>query len=398
MIGRIALVIVTAGLTVSAQSPGQHHVKADALPVPFASPDARNPPTVVPQPDGTSLSLPPGFSAQVFADGGFERVRWVAVAPNGDVFATDAGAHTVTVLRDRDGNGVADERHVFAEGLARPFGIAFGAGHVYVANAGSVVRWPYRDGQLKAEGPPQTIAEMPAKPGHWTRNLMFSPDGARLYVSIGSGSDAGAPDQDRALILELNADGSERRVVATGLRNPVGMAFRPGSGELWAAVQERDHMGDRLVPDYITHVRSGAFYGWPFAYVGPNEDPRHKGERPDLVKRTVVPDVLLEAHSAVMGLVFYQGSAFPAAYRGHAFATLRGSSNRSSRTGYKVIRIPFRDGKATGGYEDFATGWMLGEDLKEVWGRPVGLAETPDGALLVVDDANGRIWRISYGR
>lgn len=398
MVARIAVVALTAGLAVSAQAPGQHHVKPDALPAPFASPDVRNPPTVVPQPDGGSLTLPPGFTARVFAEGGFERVRWVAVAPNGDVFATDAGAHTLTVLRDGNGDGVADERHVFAEGLARPFGIAFGAGHVYVANAGSIVRWPYRDGQVKAEAPPQTIAEMPAEPGHWTRNLVFSPDGARLYVSIGSGSDAGEADADRALILEMNPDGSGRRVVAAGLRNPVGMAFRPGSSELWVAVQERDHLGDHLVPDYVTHVRSGAFYGWPFAYVGPNEDPRHKGERPDLVKDTVVPDVLLEAHSAVMGLTFYQGEAFPAAYRGHAFAALRGSSNRSSRTGYKVIRIPFHEGKATGGYEDFATGWMLGEDRKEVWGRPVGLTETPDGALLVVDDANGRIWRISHGK
>ena len=374
----------------------QHQVKPDTLPKPFATPDAKNPPAVVPQPEGVTLKLPAGFTSNVFAEGGFKRMRWIAVAPNGDVFATDSDVNTLTVLRDTNGDGVSDERHVYAEGLKRPFGIAFGAGHVYVANAGSVVRWPYKTGQLKAEGAPQTIVEMPAEPGHWTRNLAFNPDGSRLYVSIGSSSDAGAPDTDRALVFSVKPDGSDRRVHATGLRNPIGLAFEPMSKSLWAAVQERDRMGDDLVPDYVTEVRDGAFYGWPFAYVGPNEDPRHVGERPDLVKQTVVPDLLLESHSAVMGLVFYQATRFPAAYRGHAFATLRGSSNRSLRTGYKVIRIPFTDGKVTGGYEDFVSGWMLGEDKKEVWGRPVGIAVGADGALLVVDDAHQKIYRISH--
>lgn len=386
-------VVIGAAAAVAAQ---QHQVKPDTLPKPFATPDAKNPPAVVPQPEGVTLKLPAGFTSNVFAEGGFKRMRWIAVAPGGDVFATDSDVNTLTVLRDTNGDGVSDERHVFAEGLKRPFGIAFGAGHVYVANAGSVVRWPYTKGQLKAGGAPQTIVEMPAEPGHWTRNLAFNPDGSRLYVSIGSSSDAGAPDQDRALVFSVKPDGSDRRVHATGLRNPIGLAFEPRSKALWAAVQERDRMGDDLVPDYLTQVREGAFYGWPFAYVGPNEDPRHVGERPDLVKQTVVPDVLLESHSAVMGLVFYQGTRFPAEYRGHAFATLRGSSNRSVRTGYKVIRIPFSNGKATGGYEDFATGWMLGEDRKEVWGRPVGIAVGADGALLVVDDAHQRIYRIAY--
>ncbi len=389
-----SVIVCAAGAAVLAGQ--QHQVKPDALPKPFATPDARNPPTVVPQPDGVSLKVPAGFSANVFADGGFKRMRWVAVAPGGDVFATDSDANTVTVLRDTNKDGTADERHVFAEGLARPFGVAFGAGHVYVANAGSVVRWPYKAGQLKAEGAAEKIVEMPAEPGHWTRNLAFSPDGARLYVAIGSSSDAGAPDADRALVFSVKPDGTDRRVLATGLRNPIGLGFEPSSRTLWAAVQERDKMGDDLVPDYITSVREGAFYGWPFAYVGPNEDPRHAGENPELVKKTAVPDVLLESHSAVMGLLFYQGTSFPAAYRGRAFATLRGSSNRAVRTGYKVISIPFAKGKPTGGYEDFATGWMLGDDKKEVWGRPVGIAVAGDGSLLVVDDAHQRIWRISY--
>lgn len=392
--------LVTCGTAValtSALAAQQHQIKPDGLPKPFATPDARNPPSVVPQPEGVSLSVPKGFSAKVFAEGGFKRMRWVAVAPGGDVFATDSDVHTLTVLRDTNGDGTADERHLFAEGLARPFGIAFGAGHVYVANAGSIVRWPYKTGQLKAEGAAEKIVEMPAEPGHWTRNIAFSPDGARLYVTLGSSSDAGAPDADRALVFSVKPDGSDRRVVATGLRNPIGLGFEPSTRTLWAAVQERDKLGDDLVPDYITSLRDGGFYGWPFAYAGPNEDPRHAGERPDLVKQTIVPDVLLEAHSAVMGLVFYQGTSFPASYRGSAFATLRGSSNRSLRTGYKVIRIPFAKGKPSGGYEDFATGWMLGEDKKEVWGRPVGIAVAGDGALLVVDDAHQRIWRIAAG-
>jgi glucose/arabinose dehydrogenase len=380
----------------SALAAQQHQVKPDALPKPFATPDVRNPPSVVPQPEGATLTVPKGFSAKVFAEGGFKRMRWVAVAPGGDVFATDSDLHTLTVLRDTNGDGTADERHVFAEGLARPFGMAFGAGHIYVANAGSIVRWPYKNGQLKTEGAGEKIVEMPAEPGHWTRNIAFSPDGARLFVTVGSSSDAGAPDPDRALVFSVKPDGSDRRVVATGLRNPIGLGFEPSTSTLWAAVQERDKLGDDLVPDYITSLREGGFYGWPFAYAGPNEDPRHAGQRPDLVKQTVVPDVLLEAHSAVMGLVFYQGKSFPDSYRGSAFATLRGSSNRSVRTGYKVIRIPFAKGKPSGGYEDFATGWMLGADKKEVWGRPVGIAVAGDGALLVVDDANQRIWRIAH--
>lgn len=390
--------LVGALLTTTVVATAQHQIKPETLPKPFATPDVRNPPTVIPQPEGATLTLPAGFTATVYAEGGFKRMRWIAEAPNGDVFATDSDGHTLTVLRDTNGDGVSDERHVFADGLARPFGVAFGAGHVYVGNAGSIVRWPYRKGQVKAEGAPQTIAEFAAEPGHWTRNLAFSPDGKRLYVTIGSGSDAGDAEPDRAVILQLSPDGTSRRVVATGLRNAVGLAFRPGSQELWATVQERDKLGDGLVPDYIARIKDGAFYGWPFAYAGPNEDPRHAGKRPDLVKATVVPDVLLEAHSAVMGLAFYDGRAFPADYRGHAFAALRGSSNRSQRTGYKVIRIPFKNGRLVGGYQDFATGWMLGEDRKEVWGRPVGVVVSRDGALLLTDDANQRIWRIAYKR
>jgi glucose/arabinose dehydrogenase len=394
----LALALGTAAALLAQSAPPQHRLDPTTLPAPFATPDSKNPPALVPRPEDARLTLAPGFKASVFAEGGFKRARWVAEAPNGDVFVTDAEAGTLTVLRDADRDGAGEMRVVFAGGLTRPFGIAFGAGHVYVANAGSIVRWPYRVGQTKAEQGPEKIADLPAEPGHWTRNLAFSHDGKRLYVTIGSSSDAGAPDADRALILEIAPDGSRRRVVATGLRNPIGLAFRPRSRDLWAAVQERDKLGDALVPDFVTRVRDGGFYGWPFAYVGPHEDPRHRGERPDLVRQTVTPDVLLEAHSAVMGLAFYDGRMFPAQYRGDAFAALRGSSNRSERTGYKVVRIPFKGSRPAGGYEDFVTGWMLGAERKEVWGRPVGLTIRADGSMLIVDDASQRIWRITYER
>ncbi len=394
----LALSLGIAAALLAQSAPPRHRVDPATLPAPFATPDAKNPPALVPRPENARLSLEPGFKASIFAEGGFKQARWVAEAPNGDVFVTDADAGTLTVLRDADGDGTGELRVVFAEGLARPFGIAFGAGHVYVANAGNIVRWPYNAGQTKAEHTAEKIADFPAEPGHWTRNLAFSPDGKRLYVTIGSSSDAGAPDADRALILQMAPDGSSPRVIATGLRNPIGLAFRPRSGDLWAAVQERDKLGDALVPDFVTRVRDGGFYGWPFAYAGPREDPRHRGERPDLVAKTVTPDVLLEAHSAVMGLVFYDGRMFPSQYRGDAFAALRGSSNRSERTGYKVIRIPFKGSRPVGGYEDFVTGWMLGAERKEVWGRPVGLAVRGDGSMLIVDDASQQIWRITYER
>jgi glucose/arabinose dehydrogenase len=391
------LVVLLIGSMPGAQSSLQkYRITPQDLPAPFATPDAPNPSTVVPRPADAVLMTPVGFSVSVFAEGDFKRVRWVAQALNGDVFATDAVANTLVLLRDRDGDGAAEERHVFAEGLNRPFGIAFSPNGLYVANVNAVLRWKYAAGQIKAEGEPEKMADLPDKGSHWTRNLQFSRDGRKLYVSVGSESDAGPSVEERAAILEMNPDGTGRRVLATGMRNPIGMAIRPESTELWAAVQERDKVGDELVPDYVARVKDGAFYGWPFAYAGANVDPRHKGEEPDLVKRSLAGDVLVQAHSAIMGLAFYDGTMFPREYRGDAFAALRGSSNRSKRTGYKVIRIPFSNGRPTGGYEDFVTGWMLGEDRKEVWGRPVGLAVLKDGSMLVADDAGNRIWRIAY--
>lgn len=375
-----------------------HEIRAQDLPPPNHTPDADNPPQVVPQPADAKLTMPPGFEAATFAEGGFERPRWMALAPGGDVFVTDADANTVVILRDKDKDGQAEERFTFASGLNKPFGMAFRPGWFYVANTNSIVRYKYRDGQTAAEGQPEKIADLPGRGyrEHWTRNLEFSPDGTKLYVTIGSESNVDVEPEPRASILRMNPDGSGRETVATGTRNPIGLDFHPQTGQLWAAVQERDRLGDDLVPDYVTEIKPGGFYGWPYAYAGPTEDPRRKGEQPDLVKKTITPDVLIQAHSAVLGLEFYDGDMFPAAYQGGAFVALRGSWNRSKRTGYKVVHIPFKNGRPTGGYDDFLTGWMLGEDKKEVWGRPVGLLELEDGSLLVTDDAAKKVWRVAY--
>jgi glucose/arabinose dehydrogenase len=376
-----------------------YNITPSSLPAPNATDDAVNPPKVIPRPAGAELNLPPGFQASTFAEGGFQRPRWMALAPNGDVFVSDSQAGTIVILRDTNRDGVAEERFTFASGLKQPFGMAFWRDYFYVANTDAVVRFRFRTGQTKAEGEPERIAELPGKGyrEHWTRNVIFSPDGSKMYVTIGSESNVNVePDPMRAAIMEYNPDGTGKRIIASGVRNPIGLAFYPGSRRLWAAVQERDRLGDDLVPDYVTEIRDGGFYGWPYAYVGQNVDPRRKGERNELVSKTIVPDVLLEAHSAVLGLIFYEGKMFPEEYRGRAFAALHGSWNRSRRTGYKIISIPFKNGKAAGGYDDFLTGWMLGEDIKEVWGRPVGLLVLPDGSLLITDDGANKIWRVTY--
>jgi glucose/arabinose dehydrogenase len=376
-----------------------YEIKPSDLPPPNATPDADNGPRVIPRPAGAELQLPPGFKVNVYAEGGeFKRPRWLALAPNGDVFVADHTANSVFILRDANNDGVAETRFTFAAGLNLPFGMAFWKDYLYVANTNGVVRFRYKVGQTKAEGEPEKIADLPGKGyrEHWTRNIIFSPDRTKLYATVGSESNVSVEPEPRAAILEFNPDGTGRRLLATGTRNPIGLAFRPGTPELWAAVQERDRLGDDLVPDFVTHIQDGGFYGWPYSYADQREDPRRKGERPDLVRKTIVPDVLIQAHSAVLGLVFYDGKMFPEEYRGDAFVALHGSWNRSKRTGYKIIRIRFKDGRAAGGYDDFLTGWMLGEDSTDVWGRPVGLLVLPDGSLLIVDDGANKIWRVSY--
>jgi len=375
-----------------------YQVTPASLPQPHISADVDNPPALVPQPADAQLYMPAGFAINTFASGGFERARWMALAPNGDVFVADAGSDKILLLRDSNQDGVADTRFTFAERLNKPFGMAFWHDYFYVANTNAVVRFHYQPGQTRADGPPEKIIDLPGQGynQHWTRNIIFNPNASKLYITVGSASDADVDPTPRASILECNPDGSGMRIYASGLRNPVGLSFRPGTDTLWAAVQERDNLGDDLPPDYVTEIRAGGFYGWPYAYAGPVEDPRHAGKRPDLVKQTIVPDVLIQAHSAILGLVFYTGRMFPEEYRGDAFVAMHGSWNRTRRTGYKIARLSFRGGKPAGGYDDFVTGWALGEARREVWGRPVGLLLLPDGSLLVTDDGANKIWRISY--
>jgi glucose/arabinose dehydrogenase len=396
-----------------------------SLPAPFATPWFRRPTRVVPMPTGSHLKVPSGFAVNIFADN-LQFARFMALAPNGDVFLAEPlrGAAKITVLRDADGDGVADQRETFATGLNRPFGLAFWKNYLYVGNNDSIVRYRYASGQTHAMGEPERIASLPPSDAaldedtarrlgidisqtrgynHWTRNVIFNPPGTKFYVTIGSATNA-TPEADgtsvaRAAIHEYNPDGSGRRLFASGLRNPVGLAYYPGSSTLWAAVNERDHLGDDLVPDYLTSVRDGGFYGWPYSYIGAHVDPTVQPARPDLAATATVPDVLLPAHSAALGLLFYTGTQFPDAYRNSAFVALHGSINRSRLSGYAVVRVPFRSGKPSGPPEDFLTGFIArDEDEKEAWGRPVGLLQRPDGSLLVSDDGGNRVWRVSYTR
>ena len=377
-----------------------YKINARDLPKPFETRSANHSSRVVEQPADARLSVPQGFKVGVFAEGDFKNPRWLALAPNGDVFVSDAGANAIYVMRDTDGDGKADQRFTFASGLSQPFGMAFGGDWFYVANTDSVVRFKYKTGQTKAEGAPEKLIAL-TEGGynqHWTRNIIFSPDGKKMYVSIGSSGNV-EPERDerRAAISEYNPDGSGYRLFASGMRNPIGLAFNPATKRLWTAVNERDGLGDDLVPDYVTSVADGAFYGFPYAYIGQNEEPRRRGERPDLVKKTVAPDVLIQAHSAALGIAFYDGKMFPDEYRGDAFVALHGSWNREKLTGYKIIRIRFKDGRPMdNAYEDFLTGWLADENSREVWGRPVGLLVASDGSLLICDDGANKIWRVSF--
>ena len=367
----------------------QHHeIRADQLPPPFASPSAGNPPRVVARPAGARLYLPPGFAVSVFAEG-LDDPRHMIQAANGDVLVSEPGAGKITILRD-------GKRYTFANGLNDPYGLAIHDGWLYIGDEDAVVRLPYTAGATRATSEPQRIVPLPPG-GHSTRGIVFNRTGTRMYVSVGSASNVSAGEPpERAAIVELNPDGTGKRVFASGLRNPVGMDWEPQSGALWTAVNERDGLGDELVPDYITDVRAGEIYGWPYSYIGQHEDPRRKNERRDLVARAVVPALLIQSHSAPLGIAFYEGSMFPAEYRGSAFVALHGSWNRSRRTGYKIIRVPFRNGRPAGGYDDFVTGWMTDDQSRSVWGRPVDLLVLRDGSLLISDDGGEKIWRVTY--
>jgi glucose/arabinose dehydrogenase len=394
-------------------------IKPEDLPKPGATPSAANSSRVVGRPASAVLQVPAGFKIELFADG-LSGPRQMRVAPNGDVFIAETRSGRIRILRAADGATRPSANEIYANGLNGPFGIAFyPAGNdpkwIYVANDGSVVRFPYTTGDLRASSKPETIvAQLPHDGGHSTRDIAFSLDGKRMMISVGSRSNdaegmnkapAGWIDShplgaswdsetDRADVLTFDPDGKRLGVFATGIRNCVGLAVHPTTGDLYCSTNERDGLGDNLVPDYVTRVREGAFYGWPWFYIGNNQDPKHRGERTDLKGKITIPDVLLQAHSASLGLTFYDGNQFPAEYSGDGFAAEHGSWNRSKRTGYKVIRIRMKDGVPTGEYQDFVTGFVV--DDSSVWGRPVGVAVAHDGALLVSEDANGTIWRISH--
>ena len=385
---------------VNFDKPTTFQINAKDLPKPYASESARRGSRVVPQPKDAKLLIPKGFKISVFAEGGFTYPRWMTLAPNGDVFVADSRANSIIVLRDKNKDGTAEERFTFADNLSQPFGMAFNGDYLYVANTDAVVRFKYKSGQTRAAIAPEKIIEL-TEGGynqHWTRNILFSPDGKKLYVSIGSSGNVDVErDERRAGISEYNPDGTGYRLFASGLRNPIGLAWNPANRELWTAVNERDGLGDDLVPDYVTSVKDGGFYGFPYSYIGQNEEPRRRGENPELVKKAIVPDVLITSHSAALGIVFYDGKMFPKEYRGDAFVALHGSWNREKLTGYKIIRVNFEKEKpVNNGYEDFVSGWLPNENSQEVWGRPVGLLVNSDGSLLIADDGAKKIWRVSY--
>lgn len=379
--------LVCGALALSAQAP-----KVPDLPPPFATPDAANPAKVIAKPEAAKLTLPAGFKAEEFATG-LERPRFMLFGPSGELLVTESVAKGAVTVFSADGK----TRKKLIEGINRPYGLALAKGWLYVAEPTSIKRYKY-DSKVLTAGTGEEVIALPGyDKGHWTRSLLVDEKAGKIYVGIGSSADHVTGDpEDRAAIVRYNLDGSGKEVYAGGTRNPIGLHFNPANGQLWSAVQERDHVGDDLVPDFFFMVKQGGYYGWPYAYIGPHEDPRLKGQKPELVKATLVPDVVLPPHCAVLDFTFYTGNQFPAEYRGGAFLAFHGSSNRAKRLGYSVAFVPFKNGKPSGESRDFLSGWMLSPDQKEVWGRPVAVAQSPDGGLLVTDDGGNRIWKITY--
>lgn len=377
----------------AADRPGQHFdIQPADLAAPHATPATANDAVVVPRPADALPDAPPGFAVSIFA-AGLGKPRFLAVAPNGDVFVSESDFGKITVLRERGGH-VA--RATFASGFAQPHGLAFHDGALYVADTTAVWKLAYKDGALHAGKRTRVTASSFGIPGgHFTRDIAFAPDG-QLYLAIGSRDNMGENPLPRASVQRVGADGS-LTTFASGLRNPVGIAFYPGTDDLWVSVNERDGLGDDLPPDYLAHIREGDFFGWPYAYTGNHPDPDYGAKRPDLVAAAKMPDLLFQAHSAPLGLVFYEGDQFPADFKGDAFVALHGSWNSAKPTGYKVVRVKFKDGKPVGGYDNFVTGFHIDDTSPaQVWGRPVGLAVAKDGSLLVTDDAGKAIWRVAY--
>lgn len=384
------------------EAPGNRvHITLADLPAPHPEEGVGNGPTLVPR-NGAIPVAKPGYRVTLYADD-FDTPRLIRTAPNGDLFLADTGAGTVIILRGVNADGRAAHRETFATGLKQPFGINFWPAdnpkYVYVANTESVVRFPYKAGDTKATGPAETIIPSLPGGGHSTRDVVFSKDGQRMFISVGSGSNIDDPDthpseKNRADVLEYKPDGTFVKVYAYGIRNCVGEAIQPTTGALWCSVNERDMLGNHLVPDYITHVEEGGFYGWPWWYMGGKQDPRHAGRHPELQAKVITPDVLMQPHNGSLQVTFYTGKSQPGVAPGDIFAAEHGSWNRKERTGYELVHIPVVNGKATGEYEDFLTGFTDKEG--RVWGRPVGVTVAKDSALIVVEDGAKTVWRVTW--
>jgi glucose/arabinose dehydrogenase len=400
----------------SKEKPGtMRKITAADLPAPYATQSVDNGPSMVPRPAGAMPEAPAGFKVELYSSD-LKNPRLVRTAPNGDIFVVESepdrsgNSGTVIVYRGVDASGKPKQVATFATGLKQPFGLAFyplGANPkwVYVGNTDSVVKFPYKNGDMKASGPSQAVvASLPGGGrlrggGHWTRDVVFSKDGQRMFVSVGSHSNVDDPDTTpaefhRADVLEYTPDGKFVKVYASGIRNCVGEAINPTTGQLWCSTNERDALGDNLVPDYVSHIEEGGFYGWPWFYIGNHQDPRHKGKHPELANKVIVPDVLLQPHVASLEMTFDEGKEFPASYKGWAFAAEHGSWNKAKRAGYEVIAVPMENGKATGAYEDFLTGFVTPDG--NVWGRPVGVTFANDGSLFVTDDGSNSLWHVTY--
>jgi len=407
----VLLPAVFAGLlwSCSAQKTNSQHLEKNVfnLPAPYATPDTKKNSKVIGWPQGKTPIAPEGFVVTKYADH-LNSPRWFCLTPNGDLLVSESqtnrrkSANDIILFRDTNGDGQPDIRTTFLKGLNQPLGMLVYKDWFYVANTDGIYRYAYKAGQTEITGEGEKILDL--TPGgynnHWTRNIISNPDSTKFYVSTGSGSNDGEhgmeSEKRRACILEINPDGSGERVYAYGLRNPIGTAFEPSTKKLFCVVNERDNLGDDLVPDYLTQVKEGGFYGWPYCYFGPNEDPRWKGKIPDgLLEKTLVPDVSMGAHSSCLGLAFYTKSQFPKKYVGGAFIGEHGSWNRSQFSGYKVAFVAFKNGQPSGPAEDFLTGFIANESSNEVYGRPVGIFVMPNGSLLVADDAGNTIWKVS---
>jgi glucose/arabinose dehydrogenase len=402
---RVAAAPAASQIATQPLTPTPIQVTLGSLPQPYATDSASRSPNVIGIPASPKLNLPAGFEVNVFAEG-LEQPRWLALTPAGEVLVTETRQNRITKLSDANQDGVAEAKQVFAtanNGLNEPFGMAFAGDFFFLGNTDAVLKFPYQSGQAQLSGAGEKIADLPADGynNHWTRNVVAAPDGTSLYVSVGSASNVDVEPAPRASVqrLDLNGKGG---VFASGLRNPVGLDFHPVTGELYTTVNERDGLGDDLVPDYFTRIQQGEFYGWPYAYLSPDRlDPRqvtgNQSVNPQLAAQTRTPDVLFQAHSAALGLQFYDGNTFPERYRNGAFAAFRGSWNRSQGTGYKIVYLPFdANNRPTGQYEDFVTGFLVDPAGPTTWGRPVGLLPLPDGSLLFTEEANGRIYRVQY--